>query len=109
VLTIPKRTNRSLQEPETDPLVFLINGRRQWYGQAALSQMELSELANVSHKIVQRYERQRSLPGHLRQLLRLSIALQVPLEKLIAPQIFDRLLDEINARRRAWADRRNAR
>lgn len=89
-----------------EPLVFLLRSRRQWYGETELTQRELAELAGVPASFVEEYERLRRLPVSLRHVLRLTLALQVPFEKLVAPQVVDRLLDEIGARRKTLAARR---
>ncbi len=102
---IPK--NKNIRVPKTNPLAFHIRGRRQWYGDEGLKQGELAKLAGVSTTFVEQYERARSIPASVHKLLRLALALHVPFERLFAPQLVDRLVDEIEARRRAWVTEKN--
>ena len=84
---------------ESRPLALHIRRLRQWYGDKPLGQSELAKLAGVSDRQLQRYESCRKLPPGLSALLSIAIALKKPLESIIAPDLFDEILADVEARR----------
>lgn len=88
------------------PLAFHLRGHRQFYGQTPLSQKEFAELSGLPAWIVRRYEKSRRLPVVFEQILRLALALNVPVNNLVAPHVLDPIVDEISTRRRAFASRK---
>ncbi len=92
-------------EPHLDPvdwgpLTFHVRRLRQWYGESGLSQGQLAELAGISPRLLRQYEARRDLPQTLGCLLALALALEVPIEWLIAPEIVEQAKAAVEARRR---------
>lgn len=86
-------------EPEFESLKLHLRRLRQWYGQQPLAQHKLALLADVSLRQLQRYETCRQLPRVVRDLVRLSLALKVPFEKLLSPDWLEETTADVEARR----------
>ena len=89
--------NQAEEEPQF--LAFHIRRFRQWYGEKSLEQDELAKLTGVSKRQLRRYESCRELPPGLSTLLSIAIALEQPLESIIAPDIIDEIRADVEARR----------
>lgn len=72
-------------EKSSQRLVFHIRRLRQWFEDRPLSQGELAERSGVPARTLRTLEQRRSLPKAIEMMLRISIALNVPLDKLIDP------------------------
>ena len=84
---------------EKQPLALHIRRWRQWYNKRSITQAELAQLAGISERQVRMYEQCRKLPKTARTLLSIAIAEQLPLERLIAPQLLDEITADVEARR----------
>ena len=91
-------------EPNDDPtdwgpLTLHIRRLRQWYGEEGLTQAELAALAGISPRLLRSLESCRSLPQSVDALLRVAIALRLPVESLVDPRHVERLRRAIDRRR----------
>ena len=102
------KTIKQQRESSTDkgPLALHIRRLRQWYGDHGISQADLAELAGISPRLLRAYEDSRRLPPVVELLLRIALAMEVPMETLIDPRLIERIArpitgrrDEINQRR----------
>ena len=84
---------------EWGPLVFHIRSLRQWHGQVGMSQKELATLSQMAPRALRAYEECRDLPTVARNLLRLSLALQVPFEWLFSPTLVEHERADIEKKR----------
>jgi len=89
----------SSDDPRRQPLALHIRRLRQWYGKRQITQEELAALSGLTARQVSVYERTTRLPRAVEDLLRLSIALDLPMEKLIAPHELDERRTVIEERR----------
>ena len=89
--------NQAEEEPQF--LALHIRRLRQWYGEKSLKQDELAKLAGVSKRQLRRYESCRELPPGLSIPLSIAIALEQPLESIIASDIIDEIRADVEARR----------
>ena len=96
-------TNQYASEEEVKlrPLTFHIRRHRLWYRKASLTQGQLAELAGLSRRVVARNEHRHALPQSIASFLKLALALDVPAEALIAPDLLESLKQEVEVRRRA--------
>ncbi len=93
------------QEAGAPPaLTFHLRGHRQFYGSSGLSQQGLAKIAGLSAKVVRRFEKCRRLPKDFANVLKIALALHVPVEKLLAPQYLDRLIEEARGLRTGGQD-----
>ena len=92
-------TISSSKETTRLPLVLHIRSLRQWHGDQGISQSELAYLAGITPRLLHDYEAAPALPSAVRTLMSLAIALEIPIEQLIAPQIRDELQAAIKQRR----------
>jgi hypothetical protein len=68
-------------------LAFHIRRRRHFHGDRRLSQAELAAVAGVCPRVLRSYERTKSLPRSVRNILTIALALEIPVEELIAPSL----------------------
>lgn len=85
------KISHSPPEAARSPLAFHLRRLRQWHGDKGLMQAELAYLSGVSLRFLRGYEGARKLPRNIKALIALSLALEVPIEELIAPQLTDAL------------------
>lgn len=81
------------------PLVFHVRRLRQWYGTEGLTQEELAAIAGVHPRTVLLYERATTIPASVNTFLAIVLALRQTSERVVAPQVLDRMRDDIEARR----------
>src|SRR5262249_29692362 len=74
---------------------------RQQYGTSGISQRGLAMIAHVSRHFVEGLEVSPKLQGSVEPLLRVAIALERPIEELIAPARYRALREDIEGRRNA--------
>jgi transcriptional regulator with XRE-family HTH domain len=91
----------NIDPAEWGPLVFHIRSLRQWHGEGGMSQRELATLAKISPHTLRAFEECRDLPRVATNLLRLSLALQVPLEWLFSPVLVEKERAVIEKERQA--------
>lgn len=87
------------EQAENRPTALHVRRLRQWYGNKKLSQGALAELAGISSRQVRRYEGAPELLPPVVSLLRLAIALEVPVEALVSRDVLDEIRADIEARR----------
>lgn len=81
------------------PLALHIRRLRQWFGDRGLLQAELAFLSGVSLRLVRKYEATRRLPRAVEAVVAMSLALDVSIEQLIAPDLIQALRAAIDERR----------
>lgn len=83
------------------PLALHIRSLRQWHGEHGLPQADLAFLSGIPLRLLQTYEKSYALSKPVVTLVALSLALDVPIERLIAPRIQEKLRAAIVERRQA--------
>lgn len=91
--------NQERPEPPAAPLALHIRRLRQWYGDTGLSQAELARLAGLTPRQVRSYESCRTLPAAVEAVLKLALALRVPVEGLFDPRRVEELRSAIEEAR----------
>ena len=81
------------------PLAFHIRRLRQWYCKRALTQKDLADLAGINVRSAYQLETTRELPPAVQNLLSIALALQIPAEALVSPNIIEELNKQISERR----------
>jgi transcriptional regulator with XRE-family HTH domain len=97
--TDKQQTDKDSVEKNVRPIVFHIEGQRQWYGERELTKEQLVRLAGVSQRQIAEYEGMVELPKGVRSLLLIALALRKPIEELIAPDVIADEAVRIEARR----------
>lgn len=92
--------NLTRDEANIASLAFHIRRRRRFHGAEALSQSELARVAGICPRVLRSYERSKNLPRSVRNILAISLALEIPVEAVLAPQVQDELRRAIDKRRR---------
>jgi len=87
------------EDKNSRPLALHVRRLRQWYEKRSLTQEELANLSGIHCRRVRKLESARELPEPVEQLLALALALRVPLEVLIAPNLIEDLNSQIAKRR----------
>jgi hypothetical protein len=83
-------------------LALHIRRQRQWYRHRPIIQADLAYMAGLSTRILRTYETCRRLPFAIRILYATARALEVPMEQLIAPEIRERLEEQVEQRRAVY-------
>lgn len=86
--------------PEGSYAYHLRRHRRQ-YGPSGISQRTLAMVAHVSRHFVEDLEISPKLQGSVEPLLRVAIALERPVEDLVAPERYRALQEDVERRRKA--------
>lgn len=82
---------------EDGPYVLYIELLRKNYGRNGLTQERLAAMSGVPRATLGRYERLCSIPEVVKDLLAVSYALGLPsLEALIAPEVREAVLEEVD-------------
>jgi transcriptional regulator with XRE-family HTH domain len=84
---------------DNEPLVFDLRRLRRDYRDSGFTQEQLAKLAGVSTRVVHEYEASTGLSSSVECLLRIALALNVPIEELIAADLIDELRADVAARR----------
>lgn len=82
---------RPRSKEQRRPLVFRLRQMREWAERDGLTQADLALIAGISARALRAYEAHRALPRSVSVLLRLAMALRVPVEFLIAPKLLTEL------------------
>lgn len=82
----------------SDPFLFPVRTLRQQYGENGLSQEELASIAGISTRTLRDLEDGRANPN-LESTIRLSIALDVPIDDLLDQDWISHLRGDIESRR----------
>lgn len=85
-------------------LALHVRRHRQRYRDRQLGQEDLALLTGLSGRQIRSFEKCRRLPAIIDTLLRVAIALEIPLESLIAPSLIAERTRAIEARREAFHD-----
>jgi transcriptional regulator with XRE-family HTH domain len=94
-----QRPNDAKEEKE-GPLALHIRRFRLWYdGKRSLKQHELAKLSGVSPRQIRRYETATDLPHEIASVLRLALALRMPVEALVREDWLRTERDKIDERR----------
>lgn len=95
-------------DPESRPynefegsFAYHLRRHRQQYGTSGISQRALAMVAHVSRHFVEDLEISPKLQGSVEPLLRVALALERPVEDLIAPERYRALQEDVEHRRKA--------
>jgi len=98
-----KTTSKQTSDPVNwGPLVLHIRRLRQWYGDSGISQKELANVSGIPTRAIAKYESCRDLPRILSYILRISLALKVPVEWLIDPRVVNQIRTSVERRRATY-------
>jgi transcriptional regulator with XRE-family HTH domain len=80
-------------------LALHVRRMRQWYERRPLTQDELAKLSGLSPRQLRWYEGTTELPSAVRALLRIAVALKVPMQSLLAPSVVGKEIEQVEKRR----------
>lgn len=80
-------------------LAFHVRRHRHGYGKSGISQRALAMIAHLSRRVVEEMEASSDLRGSAESLLRVALALRLPVEEIVSPDRLELLRKEIERRR----------